>query len=777
MQRLRWIVALALVAAAPVAGVAASRLPAEGHPVRGVVADLEGVPLEGALVVAGSETTTTDVSGGFELVLPAGRQQLVVTRDGYLEARLDIVVGKDLGAVEVRLTRAFLVAETLTVEAIRAGEDVPVTKRDIDLDEIERLSYGQDVPALLSHSPSITWYSDSGLGSNYSYFRLRGIDQTRVNLTLDGAPLNDPAEHALYFNNFHDLTSAVESIQVQRGVGTSTVGSPSYGGSVNFASVRPAEERQAELRLGLGSHATRRASLAMHSGKLAGGLTLFGRVSYQASDGYRERSGTEHDSVFFNASWQGERSRLNLVSFSGRERSELAFLAVDAETLRENPRFNPLAAEERDRFGQDFLQLQLLRPVGRGLLLTASLYYNGADGWFRLWGDPVEKENLLEFGIDQHFVGSLVSLTHTGRRSETTIGVHYNDFQGEHTLDASGGRLYANTGLKEQASAFLKTGYDLDPWFLYGDVHLRWAEFDYRGSVDLGSVDWLFVDPRVGLRYKLTPALDLYASLGQAEREPSRLDLLAGEDNASIRHDLEAVEPERVVDLELGIEYRSADLGIQAVLYAMEFDNEIAATGELSEIGLPLRTNVDDSYRRGVELDLRWRPARSWTIGNATNLSRNRIRSWTQFYDVYDADGEWVGSEARVHRDVEPLLTPEVVVNQSVEWSGERLDLALEGRWVGSMQLDNTGDGRFRAPGYLTVGLRAAADLERLEGWGRPRLALHLDNLLDERDHWAGGYSYRFITLDERSRESVGGTPYYYPLAGRTFAVTVEFSL
>ncbi|MGB5296496.1 MAG: TonB-dependent receptor plug domain-containing protein, partial [Thermoanaerobaculia bacterium] len=475
------------------------------------------------------------------------------------------------------------IEETITVIGIRAGDELPVTKTNLDREELETLSYGQDVPQLLQYTPAMTWYSDSGIGSNYSYFSMRGIQQTRINMTFDGAPLNDPAEHAVYFNNFHDFTNTVDSIQIQRGVGTSSVGSPSFGGSVNFASSPPAQDRSGDLSLALGSYDTKRASFGYESGVFENGFSVGGRFSYADTDGYRDNSGTEHQTGFIDAGWQGERSSLKLVSFFGEVETQLAWLAVEPEILAENRRFNPLDEEERDNFGQNFAQLKYTRALRNDTLLTAALYYNGADGWFRLWDDPLAKNELLQFGIDQSFIGTMVTASKSFDRLSATLGAHFNDFSGDHTLDTEGTRIYENTGYKQTANAFGKAEYRLGDWLLFGDLQLRWAEFSYKGDIDLGSVAWTFLDPKVGVRRFVSPRLSAYASLGRAQREPARLDLLLGEDNATVPHDLEAVRPEEVLDFEAGVDLNTPELALQANVYAMEFTDEIALTGELSE--------------------------------------------------------------------------------------------------------------------------------------------------------------------------------------------------
>ncbi len=742
----------------------------------GVVVDAAGEPIADAVVTAGTASARTDSQGDFELDVPSGTISIDVTHPRYATLHRRLRVSGPSMELELRLASPAVMSQSITVTGVRAGETVPVTKQTLDRERIEELSFGQDVPQLLQYTPSMTWYSDSGGGWNYSYFTLRGIQQTRINMTFDGAPLNDPAEDALYFNNFYDFTSAVDSIQIQRGVGTSSVGSPSYGGSINFASIPFTSESKTEVQLGAGSWDTRQAAVSWQSGMLAHGIQLFGRVSWADTDGYRDHSGSQHHTFFFNAGHQGEKSQWKLVSFFGDERTGLSWLAVDPATLAENRRTNFMAPEDQDHFRQNFVQLQYSREVGDATLLEASAYYNGAYGWFRQWDDEIAQNELQKYGIDQSFIGSLVTLSRTRGNLETTVGVQFDDFSGDHTLDVPAGRLYTNTGYKTRASAFAKAAWTHDRWLLYGDAQLRWAKFRYEGAVDLGSIDWTFFNPKVGARYAISPHTSAYASIGQARREPPRLDLLAGEDDATVVHDFHAVEPETLTDYELGVDHTTSNLALHANLYAMEFRNEIALNGELSEIGLPLRQNVDRSYRRGVELRAKWRISNHWALTNSTNLSNNRIQTWTQYFDVYDAEGNWIGSEPRVYHDVPPLLTPEVIVSQGIDWTGHGTTVGAIGRWIGSSYLDNTGTESLETPSYATVDLHATIPLTRF--WavaGNPALSIFVNNLTNETEAYPSGYSYQYIVPGPSGQQTLEGTPYYYPLATRNVMAQIRF--
>jgi iron complex outermembrane receptor protein len=763
--------ALLTAIAVPATAVASQ---ADTVSVNGVVLDSRGEPVVGATVAfSGVIPVRTGAAGDFAISVPAGEREVRVTHADHVTLVRTITVTAVMEPLTLQFEQVLAVGETVTVIGIRADSAVPITTAELNRADLDRISYGQDVPKALQYEPSMTWYSDSGIGSNYSYFSLRGIQQSRINITYDGAPLNDPAEHALYFNNFHDFLSEVDSVQIQRGVGTSTVGTPAFGGSVNFASRPAPADAGLTGRLQWGSYDTARASLGAHTGRTASGWWASGRYSYANTDGYREHSGSEHGTFFLNGGWQGSDAELKFTGFAGNEQSQMAFLAVDPDTLAENRRFNPLDEEERDDFGQSFAQLRYLRDVGNDWLLTASAYYNGADGWFRLWDSPAQND-LLEFGIDQGFWGTMVTASRQAGALRSSFGAHYNDFSGDHTLDIGSDRIYRNTGFKKTASAFAKAEYATGDWLLFGDLNLRWAEFRYEGDVDLGSVSWTFLDPKVGARYTLTPEASLYASIGRAQREPGRLDLLQGEDNATVPHDLTAVRPEAVVNFEAGLNYATDRLTLQFNAYAMEFTDEIALTGELSEIGLPVRTNVDSSYRRGVELDLRWRPAAEWLLSGAVNLSRNRISEWTQYYDVYDSAGGYVGSEPLTYRDVAPLLTPEFVGTIGVEWSRGSVQLGLVGQYVAHSQLDNTGIADYRTPSFTNVDFLGSIGLGRWWSSGGPRLKAFVNNVFNT-DQLPSGYSYQFINRDASGVDALDGIPFFYPRATRNVVLSLEF--
>lgn len=746
---------------------------AAGATISGTVRDLSGERVAGAVVSSGSASATTDDRGNFTLVLPDEGARIEVTHPLYRP----LIRTVDAGAMRLELVVAPLmtVSEEVVVNAIRADEATPITKKDLSEKEIDAINFGQDVPAMISTTPSMTTYSDAGVGgSGYSYFTLRGIGQSRINMTLNGVPLNDPEETVLYFANFVDFASSMESIQIQRGVGTSTVGAPSYGGSINFASVDLDESQNFEVQLGGGSFGTRRGSVALQTGNLGAGIAGYARFSYNETDGFRDHSGVDQTNIFLSVGKQNERSLWRVTGFSGREESQLAYLAVDEATLQQDLRFNPLDPAERDDFGQDMLQVQYTRAIGDDSTVVATAYYHGAQGWFGIWDDPIAKQNLLKYSIDGHFIGTMVTFSSAFGPATLNAGIHANDFTRDHFLRVAGEELYENTGEKNEANAFAKLGWDAGRWHLYGDAQVRYAKFDYEGDVEIDPIEWTFFNPKVGARYALTPASSLYASAGAATREPTRNDMFSGEDNPTFAYDLEAVEPERVVDFEAGYQISRGDLSFEVNLYAMEFRNEIALTGELSDIGLPLRRNVDRSFRRGVEFDASWQATPALRLTHASNFSYNRISEWTQSYDVYDAEWNWSGSVLETHRDVPPLLTPEVIINQGIEYNLRGSILGALARYVGESHLDNTGDDAYVTPSFVVLDLTAAVPLDRvLRG---ATLRVLVNNALDHDEIYQSGYSYQFY-VDEAAGRTRTGTPYFYPGATRNFVVMIDYRM
>jgi len=728
----------------------------------GTVKDTSGTPVHGATVsVANVRSITTDANGVFAIDLGDGTYALRVAHPGYDTEELKARAGD---SVDVTLDPAF--AETITVAGIRADAETPVTKSDLPREEIERRYHGQDVPLLLRDEPAVTAYSESGAGgTGYSYISLRGVGPSRINFTLDGVPLADSEDMGTYFADFPDLARSLESVQIQRGVGTSTVGTPSFGGSVNMQSIDLSQEQRIEATLGAGSFGGRQVSAAYQSGALASGLAFYTRVSYLENEGFRDNSAFRGRNVFLSGSKTLGDALLKVTGFSGHMGQQASYYATDAADIEKfGLRYNLLGPDEKDSFGYDLGQVQYIRPVGSNADMTASAYYQRGYGWFRLKSSAGV---LREYGLDGMLLGAIGTYSRTQGPMTLNAGVHVNRFKRDHTrdnLDADV-RDYANYGVKGEANAFAKVSYDAGRWLLYGDAQVRRATFDYHGSIDIPSISWTFFNPKIGARYSVNPQSSVYVSAGTTTREPTRNDMFEGEDNLKGAIDPHAVRPERVVDIEAGWDFRSPRFELSANVYAMEFRNEIAATGEQSEIGTTLRKNVDRSFRRGIELDAAFQAAPALRLRTVANLSRNRIRDWTQFVDVYDEELNWQGSRAVTYQNVEPLLTPSVIVSQRLDYTPTaRFSSGMVGRYVGRAYLDNTNSSALDTPAYFVADANVSY---AVTNWAR--VSLQVNNVLDNDGIRPSGYSYPYFVGEELT-----GTAYYYPHATRNAVVLLD---
>ena len=749
----------------------------------GTVCTATGAPVDGASVTVDAQpapAARTDAEGRFSIALAGGAHVLHVRHPAYAPGTLEIRVGTAASMaahpIPVVLDALPRFAEDVTVAAVRANADAPMTTRELGRLEIASLNVGQEMPFLLTQVPSLTQYSDSGSTTGYSTIFLRGIPQSRMNVTLDGVPLNEPEDSSFYFANFGDFANALGSLQVQRGVGTSTVGAASFVGSINFASIDFTERPQADIRLATGSFGTSRIGAAINSGQVAGGLRFYGQAAYQESDGFRDHSGMTQKSLYLGALRQTDRSFLKIFGFAGHERSQLSYLATDEATLADDLRANPMSPDERDDFGQRFLTAQYQRALGSKSEITVQGYYNGADGWYRALD---AYDGLRQYGLEWQSVGATASYHVRSGAVDFTWGGHVNDFGSRHSRQVvDGAQQYANRGFKNEVNSFAKIEYAAGRWHHYGDAQVRWARFRYEGDVAIDDVSWTFFNPKIGTRYDLGRGMSLYASLGRASREPGRSDMLQGEDNPSVAYDLRAVKPERVVNAETGFTVSRPGVSLQANAFFMEFQDEIAQTGELSETYLPLRQNVGRSFRRGVEVELTWHPASALTLRHSAAFNYSRIRSWTQFYDVYDAAGAWVDSVGRTYADVRPLLTSAVLLNLSADYApAPWVTLGAAWRYVGSAPLDNTGNPSFATPGFSGVDADASVDLARAFRHGAaagPRLRVQATNLLDNRRMFPSGYSYQYFTLTGGGALSPAGTRYFYPLATRSVSVMLD---
>ena len=680
---------------------------------------------------------------------------MTATAASLLSLATALIAAAPLGA-QVRSDSAQRVAkadsvrriEGVLVRAIRANEQAPISQTTIGRAAITQRHFGQDVPMLLMNAaPSITSHTETGTAWGYSYMRLRGIDQTRINITLDGVPLNDMEDQVLYFANLADLMSSVQSVQVQRGVGTSTAGTASFAGSVNFETMPVARaDAGGDVQLQMGSFGAQRVTASFNSGLTASNFAVYGRASALRTNGYRDHSGVMGRSAFVSAGWFGARDVVKLTTLVGLLADTLSYTGATLEQLKTNRRYNPLQPDERDKFGQQLISLAYTRALQNGGSLSTTVYRNSASGNY----DYIELPDRYRFNLAHTWYGVTSAYNVERGALRVNTGVNANTYQRAHRgyLQPST-TLYDNTGHKQDASAFAKLSLDAGRARWFADLQGRYAKFRYEPDVNAGiderSIDWMFFNPKVGISYQVATGLSTYASYGITSREPARNDLFAGDDdlnsgNVADYGDFTRVKPESVRDGELGITLSRATIDLSANLYSMDFRNDIARIGAPTASGAILRRNVGNSYRRGIEVDAAYRGIRRVLLAGTATWSQNRIAQFTD-----SSRGTPV-----VRRNVAPLLTPAFISSHRMEVSPtDRFMVSVEGRYQSRAFLDNTGSADRVLPDYYTVDASARATL------GRYALTVRGANLGDTQKFGSGAVSgsgrVRFFVLPARA--------------------------
>ncbi|MEP6491055.1 MAG: TonB-dependent receptor [bacterium] len=633
--------------------------------------------------------------------------------------------------------------ERVMISAMRASGAAPISEKTVTQAEIEPRYFGQDVPLLLQGStPSLTSYSETANYWGYSYIRLRGIDQSRINLTLDGIPLNDPEDQVLYFADFPDLANSLHSIQVQRGVGTTSNGTAAYAGSINLESFPlSTSTRGGQVQLEGGSFGSMRASGEYTTGMLSNRFAAYARVSALRTDGYRYHSGLEGRSIFASGGYFGDRDIVKFTVTTGTMRDTMAYLAVAESDLAKDRRTNPLTPRERDGFSERLAAVSYTRLLGPSSSISTTAYRISTSGDFDVLIDSLDNFN-LKFA----WYGVMSDWSYRYGAVQLDVGVNGSTYARDHAeyqRPAINDPLYINTGHKHDASTFAKLAYTVGRATLFGDLQARRAEFRYTPDVHAGigeqSISWSFLNPKAGVTYALSGPWSLYGSYGRNTREPARNDMFAGFDNLDTSNvafvgALSRVKPETVNDLEAGASYRGSAFEMQANVYSMDFRNEIAPIGELSYIGSPLRKNVGASFRRGVEADVSYRGIPRLVLSANASASVNRIKAYT----------DSTGDTPVTYHNVEPLLTPRFLTYERIAFAATRtLTISAETRHQSRSFLQNTSDPQFVLP--------ASTQLDASVSW-RVRdyeLVVRGNNLTDSKSYGSGyasgGQSYYFI--------------------------------
>ena len=682
--------------------------------VTGIVVDAQSnEALVGASVRQTGTTngSSTDRQGRFNFTLTNGVKELTVSFVGYRTQRID--VSNNATDLRIRLvSEANLVGEVVVL-GTRAGEKDPITQTTVSREEIERSYTGQDPSVVLERlTPSIISFSDAGADiGNYVQFRLRGIDQTRINTTLNGVPLNDMIDQGVFFSNFSDFSNSAQSIQVQRGVGASTNGTASYAGSVNFESINLNNiEPEFGLQLTAGSFDTYRASGEVNTGKLDNDLAFYSRFTRTLSNGFKDNSGSDSYSFFFSGGYLGAKDIVKVTAFAGKTQNDQSYLPVLLADIRNNPRTNNNDPNDTDDFEQELIQVQYSRQVNPDLTFNSTLYYGGSRGEFPFGLAPT---NQLVFGLQNDHYGFLADVDYQKNNLNFKAGTHGYIFRREninYTSPNISNPDYQDETHKDEISVFTKANVEFGKFNVFGDLQLRYVDLQFLSDQILSfggpvptfevnsSRNWLFLNPKVGVNYTFDDISSAYASFGRTGREPTRTDILQG-DGSSINEfnftsalDDDIVRAEYVNDFEIGYRYNNGRLAFTANAFFLEFKNEISLVGALAANSfVPLRQNIPDSYRRGVELIGNVQITDQWEASlNATYMKTNVDR--------------FVNGTGQVFTDVEHIFAPELILNPGIRFTPSNvISVALNGRYVSESFIELANAPGFELPEFFVL--------------------------------------------------------------------------
>ena len=687
---------------------------------------------------------------------------------------------------------SFYALTPVEVRAIRAGENAPFTKTNLGKKEIAKFNLGQDIPFLINQTPSVVVNSDAGNGVGYTGIRIRGTDATRINMTINGIPYNDAESQGLFFVNLPDFASSVNSIQVQRGVGTSSNGAGAFGATMNFSTNEVNTSPYAEINNSYGSFNTWKNTIKAGSGLMKGRFTVDVRLSNITSDGFIDRATSDLKSFYASAAYLGKNNSLRFNIISGKEKIYQAWYGIsEADLLAGNRKVNYAGTEkpgepydnEVDNYKQDHYQLFFNQNINSKLSFNTAFFLTKGEGYYEQYKadeeyskyglpNPGSSDFVRQLWLDNDYYGNIFSLQHKSEKAQTTFGGAISIYKGNHRGEiiwASNGlpvpkyRWYDHDATKKDFNFYLKEQYSLNPyWSLFGDVQYRHVDYEINGFRDNPSLtidnNYDFFNPKVGINYNKN-GWKGYFSFGMANKEPNRDDFEAG--------DAQQPDPEKLMDFEAAIERSTSSCNWSATLYYMRYQDQLVLTGEINDVGANTRTNIPESYRMGIELQAGIKFT-SWLNASANlSLSKNEVIDFSEYVDDYDNGGQKVNT----YNKTNIALSPGVVGGGTVNFLPvQNLEISWLSKYVGKQYLDNTENEGRKLDAFAVQDLRA---IYTIRGKWLKELNIigQVYNLFNAK-YEPNGYTFSYIYGGETITEN-----YYFPMAGRNFMIGVNISL
>ena len=674
--------------------------------------------------------------------------------------------------------------EEVLVSSVRVKNNMPIAYNNISKEEISNRNLGQDLPILLNFLPNVVTTSDAGAGIGYTGIRIRGINSQSTNVTINGIPYNDAESLGTFWVDLPDFSSSIENLQVQRGIGTSVNGSSAFGASINILTDKISLNPYFENSNSLGSYNTLKNTFRFSTGLINEQFEFSGRLSKIDSDGYIDRASSDLKSYFLQLSYKKNKTLVKFLNFGGHEITYQAWNGIDQETLEIDRTFNPSGLyydlngeirfheNEVDNYKQDHFQLHWSEIINTRITSNLGINLTNGLGYYEQYNENNNQDYITRKWLDNQFLVFNYSLEYKYKKNNLIFGTTYSEYDGDHfgeiiwaqnSDDIEYNDLYYNgNGLKKDFSNFLKYIYQFsDEITIYGDLQLRNIKYKTIGgssNLEDFSIDksYNFFNPKAGLNFELNKKNRFYFSISKAFREPTRSDF---ESNPEIK-------PEELVDIELGWNYKLEEILINANWYYMKYKNQLVLTGEIDDVGAPIRENSGQSYRRGLEIESLLNLSNKITINANMSLSKNKnINYLTSFNsEIVNLGNTQISFSPKLVSSIGFSFTPT-----------NKLYLAFITKHIGDQFMSNTESDLSKLDSYTISDFNIVYKLKNTKLFNEITISALINNLLNI-DYVSNGYYY---TYDDTWTDPNQAVTYegvgYYPQATRNYLLGITF--
>lgn len=703
--------------------------------------------------------------------------------------------------------------QEIQVVSTRATQKTPVAFSNVSKELLRKQNFGQDIPFLLTTTPSVLTTSDAGTGVGYTGIRVRGTDATRINVTTNGIPMNDAESHSIYWVNTPDLASSLQDMQIQRGAGTSTNGAGAFGASINMRTDGIPSQSYGEVSGSYGSFNTHKETFKVGSGLIKEHWAFDARLSNIQSDGYRDRASSDLKSYFVQGGYYGDRTSVKFITFGGKEKTYHAWDGISREELESNRKYNPNGAIEKDgkvvgfysdqtdNYRQTNYQLLFNHIFSQQWNLNVALHYTDGYGYYQEYknrrtlveygltpfehdGETIKKASLVRQKlVDSGFGGGVFSANYQNDKLTASLGGAVNYYSNDHYgkvlwVENYIGSLnpdheyYRNKGEKTDANLYAKANYALTSTLnFYADLQYRYINYQIKGDND--KWDWTadpahlqrlnvdenfsFFNPKAGLFWQIAPNHSAYASFAVAQKEPTR-------NNYTDGLLTKLPKAEKMFDYELGYNFRKEWFTAGVNLYYMDYTDQLVLNGKLNEIGEAMAENVKDSYRMGVEVTLGAQIARwlRWDV-NAT-WSKNRIKNYVGYVSDYDEKWEDLYTQTAIEAGDTPIaFSPSFMAGSLISFTQKGFNASLQTQYVSRQYLDNFGSKENSLDPYCVSNLNLAYTF-KLKGIKEITVGATVYNLFNKQ-YETNGYS-QTAAIHKDDKYTLVDDPRFYPMAG-----------